>query len=163
MYCNLLHGLLSTFRTRASQLSQSGWQSCIVMSCNMLTVILAIATYCNYNSALQGIYIIDWKSRTPGLLRGVISICLPSSTQTLKSIFWQAQNPEPKIWLDFILPNHPTWPLTDVHDWNLVSAVEDQPYPLVMSPSPYLTFHFSNSMSPASQWDLHYSIYTTKV
>ena len=59
MYCNLLHGLLSTFRTGASQLSQSGWQSCIVMSCNVLTVSLAIATYCNYNSVLQGIYIID--------------------------------------------------------------------------------------------------------
>ena len=103
------------------------------------------------------------KSGTLGLLRGIIFICSPSPTHTLKSIFWQAQNPEPKIWLDFILPNHPTWPLTDVHDWNLVSAVKDQPYPLVMSPSPYLTFHFSNSMPPASQWDLHHSIYTTKV
>src|ERR1700731_3492303 len=34
------------------------------MSCNVLTVSLAIATYCNYNSVLPGIYIIDWKCMT---------------------------------------------------------------------------------------------------
>ena len=52
------------------------------------------------------------KSRTLGLLRGIISISLPSPTWTPKSKFQQAWNSE--IWLDFIPPNHPTWPLAIV-------------------------------------------------